>query len=331
MQSQPESAGASPLTGVVDGWLPPGKKAAVVWTIDDIHPGRSTDAYEAGGDLERGALRHVLWLLERHRELKVTLFTTADWRQISPWPSGWRARVPWGRSSRYLAPILPRGTMAVDRHPEFVRFLSGMPRTEIALHGLHHVHTGPRIPVEFQDEPEEFAGERLQQALAILDRSGLVYSRGLQPPGWHLGDGLRRACVSTGIRWVASSRDIVTPVSRQAKSNMSGLKGVSLIYPERLEGGVVHFSSNFQATNAVERAHQIVEAGGILAVKAHIVKNACGHVALDGVDEVYMNYLDVLFRELAQVHGDSLWWTSMGEISARLDAVDETVLNAGPF
>ena len=30
-------------------WLPPGKDCAVVFSIDDIHPARSTDYYEAGG------------------------------------------------------------------------------------------------------------------------------------------------------------------------------------------------------------------------------------------------------------------------------------------
>ena len=39
------------------GWLPPGRSAAVCLSIDDIHPGRSGDHYEAGGDLERRRAR----------------------------------------------------------------------------------------------------------------------------------------------------------------------------------------------------------------------------------------------------------------------------------
>ena len=38
------------------GWLPPGKTCAVCFSIDDIHPGKATDAYEAGGDCEKGRL-----------------------------------------------------------------------------------------------------------------------------------------------------------------------------------------------------------------------------------------------------------------------------------
>ena len=36
-------------------WYRPGKSAAVVLSVDDIFPGTSQSAYEAGGDLERGA------------------------------------------------------------------------------------------------------------------------------------------------------------------------------------------------------------------------------------------------------------------------------------
>jgi hypothetical protein len=62
-------------------WLPDGKRAAVCFSIDDIHPGRSADDYDGGGDLDAGALGHVRRLLERHPRLWVTLFTTPDWRE----------------------------------------------------------------------------------------------------------------------------------------------------------------------------------------------------------------------------------------------------------
>jgi hypothetical protein len=54
-------------------WDFPGKSAAVVMSVDDIFPGTSQSAYEAGGDLESGALGHLLWLLERHPQLRLTL------------------------------------------------------------------------------------------------------------------------------------------------------------------------------------------------------------------------------------------------------------------
>src|ERR1700716_4357118 len=93
-------------------WLPCKKKAAVCFTIDDLHPGKSTDAYEAGGDLGRGTLRHVEWLLERHPCLHVTLFVTADWREISPFPTrSVLAKIHGLRYHVYLTRVRPRGPM----------------------------------------------------------------------------------------------------------------------------------------------------------------------------------------------------------------------------
>jgi peptidoglycan/xylan/chitin deacetylase (PgdA/CDA1 family) len=265
-------------------------------------------------------LGHVLWLLARQPQLQVTLFTTPDWREISPFPTrAIRSRIPVVRDHTYLTPILPKGTMAIDRHPGFVRFLGGMPRTEIALHGLHHVHRGPSIPVEFQDEDRRTLRAKLAEAVAIFERAGVRWSPGMQPPGWNLTAALEAASRDIGLRWVASARDISTPVAPDAVTAMSGRSGVSLIYPQRLPSGLVHFTSNFQATSPIERAREIIEHGGLLAIKAHIVKFAMGHLALDGVDRLYMNYLDRVISELQRTYGDRIWWTTMGSIAARLE------------
>ena len=68
-------------------WLPSGKTAAVCFSVDDIHPSTSTDPYEAGGDLGRGALGRLARLLDRHPKLRATLFVTPDWRPLGPHPT----------------------------------------------------------------------------------------------------------------------------------------------------------------------------------------------------------------------------------------------------
>ncbi|HEX8360769.1 MAG TPA: DUF2334 domain-containing protein [Longimicrobium sp.] len=301
----------------VPGWLPAGKRAAVVFHIDDIHPGRSTDAYEAGGDLARGALGHLVRLLDAHPQLRVTLFTTPDWREISPAPTRrLLARIPGVRDQVYLAPIHPRGTMRLDRHPELVEFLRGLPRTEIALHGLYHVHRGPRLPMEFQGQGVDECRSMLREAMSIFRAAGLPFSPGMTPPAFNAPPALLRAMAEEGLAWVASSRDVRTAPAPGARTAMSGLAGVPLAAPALLEGGrLVHFPTNFQATSPPERAWRIVEGGGLLSIKAHIVKDALGHVALDGLDALYANYLDLLFAELDRRYGDSLWWTTMGEVA----------------
>src|SRR5947208_2559976 len=95
-------------------WLPDEKKAAVCLTIDDIHPSKSTDLYEAGGDLGNGVLGRLEWLLKRHPKLKVTLFTTADWAETVPFPTRkLLARIPYLRDRFYLAQRHPPGRMNV--------------------------------------------------------------------------------------------------------------------------------------------------------------------------------------------------------------------------
>jgi hypothetical protein len=304
----------------VRDWLPAGKRGGVVFTIDDVHPGKSSEHYDGGGDLGKGALGHVQNLLERHPYLHVTLFTTADWREISPTPSRVLSRIPVVRDRMYLSKVLPAGTRSIDRHPEFLAYLRSLPRTEIGCHGLHHIHPGPLLHVEFQNESQAIQRDKLRRMLDIFDASKLPYVRGMCPPGWNAPESLLRAMAELGFEFVASARDIKTDISIEATSNMSGLEGVSLIYPTRIDGSLVHFATNFQATSKWERAKAIIDAGGLVAVKAHIIKNALGYVALDGVDAVYCNFLDLFFERLHREYGDTLWWTTMGGIAKHLRA-----------
>ena len=107
---------------------------------------------------------------------------------------------------------------------------------------------------------------------------------------------------------------------------MSGLSGVSMLFPERIADRLLHISTNFQATSAPERAFEILDAGGILSIKAHITKKVPGHVHLDGVDRLYMNYLDRLFGEVEQRYGNTIEWTTLGRLANSLSASSATPL-----
>jgi hypothetical protein len=98
------------------------------------------------------------------------------------------------------------------------------------------------------------------------------------------------------------------------------LSGVSMLFPERIAPNLMHFSTNFQATSTPERAFDILDAGGILSIKAHITKNVPGHTHLDGVDDLYMNYLDRLFDDIEQRYGDAIDWTTSGRIATSLSS-----------
>lgn len=301
-------------------WLPAGKTAAVCFSVDDIHPGTSQDAYEAGGDLAAGALGRLVRLQRRHPKLKATLCVTPDWRLDSLVANSWVLRhLPWANRYVHWTRLHPAGRFRLDRHPRFVRFLNGLERCEIVPHGLYHAHVGPRLAAEFQDESEDRCAALVQQALDIFAAGKLRFVRGFVPPAWNAPPALIAVLGRMGFQFLSSARDLETPVSSDALTAMSGLNGVSLIHPQVLgDRGLVHLSCNFQATAPFERAVQILELGGVLHVKAHIFKSDGRHVMADGLDDLYCNYLDLLFTFLARRFGNRLWWAHLSEVAERV-------------
>lgn len=300
-------------------WLPAGKSAAICFSVDDVHPSTSSDPYEAGGDLAAGTLGFVERLLERHRRLEVTLFVTPDWRPVQLVTSRAAARLPVLGRYLYHVDLHARERFRLDRHPTFVRYLSGLPRTRIAPHGLHHVRRGPRLAVELYRRSYKRCLDTLSRSLSIFDAAGIEPVRGFAPPGWDLSGPLTRALEALGFRFVVSARDIDTDVSPHAQCRMSGIHNVSLVQPQRINDGcLVHIPTNFQATSAAERAHQIIDCQGLLSIKAHAFKRGGGHMQADGLDHDYFEYLDELFGQLDRRYGERLWWTSMENIAERM-------------
>jgi predicted deacetylase len=301
-------------------WLPAGKQGAVCFSVDDVHPATASDEYEAGGDLAGGALGRLERLLDRHPRLRATLFVTPDWRLQHLVPTRrWLTRIPGIRDLVHWAPIRRPGHFRVDRFPAFVAYLNGMSNIEIALHGLTHTHPGERMAVEFQQQNRSECRELLRAATAIFDAGGLRHVPGFQAPAWNAPPALCEALCDEGFRFLCSARDVRTTVGAGARTVMSGLVGASLIAPTWImhERALVHITTNFQATSTIERAIEIIDAGGLLSIKAHIFKSGGGITMADGLDDAYINYLDLLCRELDRRYGQRLWWTSLCEVADR--------------
>ena len=314
-------------------WLPSGKKAAVCFSIDDVHPARSAEAFDAGGDLGSGALGRVERLLELHPQLRITLFVTPDWRRIELVRTRkWLTRIPLVRERIHWAPLAPRGRFRIDRFPDFITYLNALPRTDCAIHGLHHAHRGPRLATEFQGQSRRRCRNLVRTARGIFVAAGLKHVPGFAPPAWNTPPALCAALTDEDFRFVASARDLDTPVSAAARTAGHGLRGAALIQPTWVAGAssheparepgaasrrLVHFATNFQATSAPERAHAIIEAGGLLFIKAHVFKKGGGITMLDGLDDDYCAYLDRLWRDLDRRYGEALWWTSLDEVTNR--------------
>ena len=303
------------------GWLPPGKSCAICFSVDDIHPARSGDLFEAGGDLDRGVLGRVRRLAGRHAELRPSLCVTADWRALSPYPTRrLLAAMPLVRRHFFLADRWPEGTMRLDRHRAFVEYLKSMPRVEIVPHGLHHIQRGRRVPREFERASYDEARHALDRIDSIMAAAGLEPAAGHAPPGWAASPGFRPAMKDRGLRFILSARDIRTPIRSEAIADMTGLAGQPLILPSLTEEKLVHIPTNFQATNDPDRAVAVLAAGGLLSIKAHVAKRVGRYTALDALDDVYANYLDTLFSQLKARFGERIWWASMSDIADRFAA-----------
>jgi hypothetical protein len=316
-------------------WLPAHKRAAVCFSVDDIHPATSQDEFDAGGDLGRGALGRLERLIERNPRLWVTLFVTPDWRLRRLVPTRkWLSRIPLLRERIHWAPLTPKGRFRLDRHPAFVAYLNALPRAECGVHGLHHAHVGPRMAVEFQAQSRSECRAMLEEARRIFAVAGLKHVQGFAAPAWNAPPPLCQALCDADFRFITSARDLETPVTARARTAGSGLRGASLIQPTLIcfapdetptptaasPAALVHITTNFQATSTIERALAIIECGGLLSIKAHIFKTGGGITMLDGLDEAYCDYLERIWRELDSRYGDALWWTTLGEVADRCRA-----------
>jgi len=316
-------------------WLPAGKRAAVCFSVDDIHPATSRDEFDAGGDLGRGVLGRLERLLERNPSVRVTLFVTPDWRLQRLVPTRrWLTRIPLLRERIHWAPLAPKGRFRVDRHPEFVSYLNALPRAECAVHGLNHAHVGPRMAVEFQEQSRSECRAMLEEGRRIFAAAGLRHVQGFAAPAWNSPPALCQALSDADFRFVTSARDLDTAVTGEARTAGNGLRGASLTQPTLIRckpdgnpargtdspAGLVHLTTNFQATSTLERARAIIECGGVLSIKAHIFKTGGGITMLDGLDDQYCNYLGRLWRELGDRYGDALWWTTLAEVAERCRA-----------
>lgn len=301
------------------GWLPDGKIGAVCFSIDDVHPGTSQDPYEAGGDLTFGALGRMVELQRLHPQLKLTLCVTPDWRLKSLVPDTLvLRRIPWLKTRVHWTRRHPAGHFRLDRHPQLVRYLNTLERSEVVLHGLTHSHPGPHFAVEFQDQSVRQCIRTVERGMEIFGAAGVRFVRGYVPPAWNAPAALIAALGRLGFEFLCSARDLQTDVTREAVTAMSGLTGVSLLYPQLVgDHRLVHLSCNFQATSPLDRALAILHLGGVLHIKAHIFKSGGGHVMLDGLDDTYCGYLDRVFAEINKHFGDRIWWPHLSEVAGR--------------
>jgi Uncharacterized protein conserved in bacteria (DUF2334) len=245
---------------------------------------------------------------------------TPSWRLNSPIITrSILSKIPFVRNYIYWSPIRDKSAMRLDRHPGFVSYLRSLERVEIAVHGLYHCRRGPHIAAEYMGAGTYSCITSVRKSLRIFSDAQLPFVRGFCPPCWTYPPQLESALVTHKFDFVASARDLVSAIDFDTVTQMSGLNGVSLIFPQMIaDGRLVHITTNFQATSSDERALKILELGGLLSIKAHAIKNMGGHIMLDGLDDHYVERLAKLLSMVRERWGSSIWWTSMAQVANRI-------------
>jgi len=190
------------------------------------------------------------------------------------------------------------------------------------------------MAVEFQEQSRSECRAMLEEGRRIFAAAGLRHVQGFAAPAWNSPPALCQALSDADFRFVTSARDLDTAVTGEARTAGNGLRGASLTQPTLIRckpdgnpargtdspAGLVHLTTNFQATSTLERARAIIECGGVLSIKAHLFKTGGGITMLDGLDDQYCSYLGRLWRELGDRYGDALWWTTLAEVAERCRA-----------
>jgi hypothetical protein len=301
-------------------------------SVDDVHP-TAPVAGERVGDTAKYALGHLEWLIDRHPLLRVTLFTTPDWRSRSAEPTRhWRRLLPIVRRALHVADVWPRGTLRLDRHAGFTTWLGNLRNVDFGIHGLHHVRRGPAYLQEYAGCSARRCRQMIVEAQRIMTTAGLPIVAGITPPAWTAPPALLSAMADLDMAFISSARDIDTPIAPGAMARGSGLRDVPLITPQFLPfGRLVHITTNFQATSSIDRAMAILDCGGLLGIKAHLLKRFGSYVAHDGLDRRYVEYLDQSCARIEDRFGDRVWWTTMSEIAERMRmGLSATLMKAEP-
>ena len=253
-------------------------RSRVIFGIDDICPQKSADAgKDFGGDLQAGILGQLLDLRQDFPRIKVTLFITPNYsykaqpRYFSTFQK--ILKKPFGkRFAASIAKKLPDGNFQLGKHPEFCNFLKMQEKKGIfslELHGFDHFNPWLYYPQEFTELSLEKCNERIEKAVALFRKAGFQKPKVFAPPGWGFSGNLLEALRNNGIPRIAGSVDNSSSVSKDSFSKGSGLQCVSALFPQEANG-LLNIPRNWDLRfGKLEKATQILQAGGILGVQAH--------------------------------------------------------------
>lgn len=326
---------AAPNTGsekniFVKRLWPGGKKFAISMAVDDVHPESSWDeeGLDYGGEMEKGNFGYLTELVSRISQLKVTLFIPPDWT-IRPDSFSGSVLSLFNLVRRRRS--YPRGRFRLDseKQKDWCSWLKAKILTgnfEVAVHGLTHFSSSaPRAGLEFHGLSKEEAMVRISEAENIFKKAGIPFVKGFRPPGWHWSNELVQAVDSLGYLFFAGSSGPDEEIGPHARANGAGYPGMSLIYPDRIQGtSLISFSANTWE-GQLDRARSIAKLGGLILIQTHIGPSAYGVRYLSSRSAArFAN----MVHELELEFGDVGWFASLRQIAERVVALDNVLVRS---
>ncbi len=245
-------------------------KAYFNLNIDDIHPEGSREYGDCGGDMDEGVFRYLNLLVDEFPKLKITLFTTPDWRYKSS-PGKIRRRFDFLFGSGVK--LWEEERFLLTNYPEWCKWLRAKTRSgnfEVGVHGLYHYQKDYPYSAEFANLSFDECVSRIKRAEGIFREAGIPFVKVFRAPGWGMNEELFKALSKLGYA-VAGSADHITPISKNAVCNETGIR-TSIIRPQKIaEYGITNIPQNWDPTrNSFERLEELRGIGALISAKVHI-------------------------------------------------------------
>ncbi len=279
------------------------KDCALLIGLDDLHPeGKSSrEGLDFGLDIKGPFWRNINYLIEKEINIKFTLFTVANWIDLSDFPS--RIFFPLRKMYR-IRREYPKNTFNLDndKFHKWIKKLNFYIRKgifEISMHGLSHHN-----PKLIYSQSQEFVGMRYHQSvnqinsmIEVFNRSGLSYIRGFRPPGWGINGSLYRCLKKYNFLYIADRYDFYSPINK--------LKVL------KFKDGILSIQANCFPSQ-LERCVDIARSKGIIILHSHLAKTTWG---LNIVNKDWAINIEKIISEIKLRTLNNIWFCTFSELA----------------
>ncbi len=207
-------------------------------------------------------------------KLKVTHFVPACYslKSFSLFMRGLKKILPLNAKKIIFRALDPQSEEnRIDLNKEFCTLFKkeiSKKRFSAELHGLTHFSPENLSAEEFLYRDKEEIRKKIEESIEIFRRAKFPEPKVLAPPGWGVTTNLLAVLKEKNLAIAGSMTSHA--LSARRKSKGAGLKNVSPLFPERVNG-VLNIPRNWDLKEGtIERAEKIITLGGLIGIHAHI-------------------------------------------------------------